>query len=323
MTGRLLQMSGVILDAIYRVRALPAPGTEAEVTGFALSPGGGFNAMVAARRHGMAVDWGGTLGTGPFADAIAAGLAAEGITRLRPRLAGLDQGLCTVLVEPGGERTFVAAEGADGQIGPRDLSDLRVDQYAAILLSGYALGYAGSRATLTDWLTALPRGTPLVFDPAPLITLLAPSARKAALKAAAWITANAAEAQVLTGLAPSEAAMALAQGRAGALVRDGARGAWIAAGTHVTHVPAHPVSSVDTNGAGDAHTGAFIAALSRGNDPRDATALANVAAALSTLYEGPASCPDLATTLAAMAAAAPSSHLPALARAGPPQGGHR
>jgi sugar/nucleoside kinase (ribokinase family) len=127
------------------------------------------------------------------------------------------------------------------------------------------------------------------------------------------------EAHVLTGLAPREAALALAKKRAGALVRDGAKGAWIAADGLVTHIPAYPVTPVDTNGAGDAHTGAFIAALLRGEDARDATALANVAAALSTLYEGPATCPDLATTLAAMTAA--GGPTPALAK--PSFGGPR
>ena len=74
------------------------------------------NAMVAARRMGMAVAFGGTLGTGAFADRIAAALAGEGIDILRPRLAGRDQGCCTVLIDDAGERSFIASEGADGVV---------------------------------------------------------------------------------------------------------------------------------------------------------------------------------------------------------------
>jgi sugar/nucleoside kinase (ribokinase family) len=36
---------------------------------------------------------------------------------------------------------------------------------------------------------------------------------------------------------------------------------------------------VDTNGAGDVHVGAFVAALARGLDPVEAVAAANTAAA--------------------------------------------
>ncbi|MEM6823567.1 MAG: ribokinase, partial [Pseudomonadota bacterium] len=70
MTGGLLQMSGVVVDLLYQVEAVPSAGEEAIVNGFDLAPGGGFNAMVAARRAGMIVAYGGSLGTGPFASMV-------------------------------------------------------------------------------------------------------------------------------------------------------------------------------------------------------------------------------------------------------------
>jgi sugar/nucleoside kinase (ribokinase family) len=42
--------------------------------------------------------------------------------------------------------------------------------------------------------------------------------------------------------------------------------------------------------------GAFVAALGRGLAPVEAARWANAAAALSVTAEGPATCPDLATT---------------------------
>ncbi len=65
MSARLVQLSGVVVDITYRVQALPAPGHEAIVTGFSISAGGGFNAMVAARRMGLHTAYGGTPGTAP------------------------------------------------------------------------------------------------------------------------------------------------------------------------------------------------------------------------------------------------------------------
>jgi len=59
----------------------------------------------------------------------------------------------------------------------------------------------------------------------------------------------------------------------------------------VHRVPGHPVTPIDTNGAGDTHVGSFIAALATGVSPFDAARYANVAAALSTTERGSATAP--------------------------------
>ncbi|MGH3400274.1 MAG: carbohydrate kinase family protein, partial [Streptosporangiaceae bacterium] len=59
-------------------------------------------------------------------------------------------------------------------------------------------------------------------------------------------------------------------------------------------VPGFPVDVVDTNGAGDTHTGVFIAALAHGADPLEAARRANAAAALSVTRPGPATAPTAA-----------------------------
>jgi sugar/nucleoside kinase (ribokinase family) len=295
---RLVQLSGVVMDHVYRVAAVPAPGTEAVVHSATLSPGGGFNAMVAARRMGLDVAYAGTLGEGAFADRIALALAEEGITLMRPRLSGVDQGCCTVLIDDVGERTFVYLEGADGLVTDADLAGLPLGADDWCVLSGYALLYKGSQAALTRWLRA--GGHRLVFDPATVVGMIPGEARQAALAAAHWISANRAEAEVLTGLPdPSAAATALAQRPGGAVVRDGEHGAWLALpGQGVVHVPPYPVRAVDTNGAGDTHLGSFIAMLAQGRDPVESCRLANIAAALSITREGPATAPSLTEVLA-------------------------
>lgn len=310
MSARLVQLSGIVVDLTYRVEALPLPGQEAIVTGFSISAGGGFNAMVAARRMGLHTAYGGTPGTGPFADIARAALTEAGIPILRPRLAGHDQGVCTVLVEPSGERSFIAIEGADGIVSDADLEGLPLRPSDWLLLSGYALAYRRSREALTRWLPAKCRRGRLVFDPAPLVARLAPETLQAALSAALWVTANGAEAAVITGLRdPAQAAEALAKGRVGggAVVRVGAGGCWLATpDAPARHLPGHPARAVDTNGAGDAHIGAFIAMLAKGEAPERAAAIANVAAAISTETEGPATAPELATVLRVMGAAPPA-----------------
>lgn len=302
---RLIQLSGVIIDMVYWVDAVPLPGEEAVVHRHALLAGGGLNAMVAARQAGLDVVYAGNLGTGPFADLAAKALSTQGINPLRARKPGLDQGCCTVLIDRNGERSFVAASGADGILTDEDLAMLEPDSKDWHLLSGYALTYSGSREALTKWLRP---GLRLVFDPGPLVELIVPMALQAAMVAATWVSANKAEAISLAGLVdPSKAALALARDRpdGGAVVRDGANGCFLACSGEVSHLPGFAVNAVDTNGAGDAHIGAFIAGLALGDAPARAAQIANVTAALSTLKEGPSTSPTREEALAAMIAADP------------------
>jgi sugar/nucleoside kinase (ribokinase family) len=85
--------------------------------------------------------------------------------------------------------------------------------------------------------------------------------------------------------------------RAEILVRAGAAGCYVAqrvpgraAGAPV-RVPAPRVTAVDTTGAGDAHSGVFLAALADGLVPLDAAARANAAAAFAVTRLGPATSP--------------------------------
>ena len=298
----LIQLSGVIVDMVYQVEAVPRPGEEAVVRGAFMAAGGGFNAMAAARRAGMAVAYAGGLGTGPLSEIAAAALAAEGIACLRPRDPVRDLGCCTVLVDAAGERAFIASQGADGVATDADFARVRPDPSDWLLLSGYALSYAEMREAATRWLAGPPPPAPLVFDPSPMAAHLDPARVRAALARAAWVSANGAEAAALTGRDdPARAAEALADRPGGAVVRVGAAGCWLALpGGPARRLPGHPVRPRDTTGAGDAHIGAFIAALDRGEDPEAAARIANVAAALSTLGIGPATAPTLDAARSAM-----------------------
>lgn len=290
--GVMLQMTAPVVDMVYSVRALPVSGGEAEVTGFSATPGGGFNAMAAARAAGMEVRLGGSLGDGPMASIVRARLDDLGIKLGRAPLSGIDQGCCTVLLEPDGERSFVSYPGAEGRILPDDIASLKLDDVETVLLSGYSLHYPGARDALVDWIKVLPATITLVFDPSPVVAYLAPERLAPVLERADWVSANAQEAAVVTGTCePESAARTLAQGRCGALVRRGADGCLLAVGSDVYPVPTLAVNVVDTNGAGDCHIGSFIAELALSGDPLAAARYASCAAALSTTRFGPATPP--------------------------------
>jgi sugar/nucleoside kinase (ribokinase family) len=330
---RLLHLGNVVIDLVLGVSALPERGADVLADASWSAPGGGFNVMAAAARYGLRVAYGGALGSGPFAALARAGLAEEGIDVLVPPKPGLDTGVVVSIVDNGGERTFVTAPGAEANLTAHDLAAVLAGPGDAVYLSGYGLVHASNRPALLGWLRRLPDANLVIFDPGPLAARIPPPDLATVLRRADWLTCNAREAAILTGQPdPLAAVRWLADGPAtggrsrpgggdpdgdalsgvvrdshardggGVIVRIGPEGCLLACpGSEPSHVPAFPVAAIDTNGAGDTHTGIFIAALAGGADPAAAARIANAAAALSVTQPGPATAPtaaDLARFLA-------------------------
>jgi len=307
---RLLHLGNVVVDIVVTVPALPERGGDVLASRAAAAAGGGFNVMAAAVRQGLPTLYAGAHGTGPFGSLARAALAEEGIEVIQPAKAGLDTGFVLTMVEAGGERTFLTSRGAEATLTAADLDRVSPAARDAIYLSGYGLVHDSNRAALLGWLARLGVGQVVFFDPGPLVGSIPAAALAAVLGRADWLTCNAREAGILTGLAdPRAAAAALARrvgpaGQARVLLRTGPNGCLIARpGDEVVAVPGFKVGAVDTNGAGDAHSGAFIAALAAGAADTAAARSANAAAALSVTRRGPATAPtreELAQFLASV-----------------------
>ncbi len=78
------------------------------------------------------------------------------------------------------------------------------------------------------------------------------------------------------------------------IVRDGPRGCLVREGSDAVFVPGHPRRPVDTNGAGDTHTGVLLAERAAGLSWADAAARANAAGALKVTRRGPDTAPTRA-----------------------------
>jgi sugar/nucleoside kinase (ribokinase family) len=295
---RLLHLGNVVVDVVLYVPALPGPGGDVLATRAQTAAGGGFNVMAAAARQGLAVAYGGVIGTGPFAALALAACAAEGIEMLQPSKPGQDTGFVVSVVDATGERTFLTSRGAEATLTAADLSRVCPGPGDAVYLSGYGLAHPSNAAAILAWLARLAADHLVIFDPGPLAGELPPEVLDPVLARSTWLTCNARESALLTGRpGPDEALRALSARlpRAGILVRTGPGGCLLAQpGSPPVHVPGFPVEPVDTNGAGDTHTGSFLAALSAGKEPVDATRQANAAAALSTTRPGPATGPTTA-----------------------------
>lgn len=309
MTGRVLHTGQAIVDVVMRVAAMPPVGGDVFASDSAFTAGGGFNVMAAAARDGGEVVYLGATGDGPFGTIVRDALAAERISTPAPPVTGQDTGYCVAIVDDDAERTFVSYLGAEGHVTLDDLTAVEVRSDDVVYVTGYSLLHGTNRASLLAWLPTLPEGTRVVFDPSPLVDEI-PDDAWTALVEGAWLwTLNAREAGLaLNRLArvaagdPGSSTMAedLADrlGRR-VLLRCGGEGAYLAdPGTPGTparravHVPGFPVVPVDTNGAGDAHTGVLAAALARGVDLAAAVPRANAAAALAITRPGPATSPD-------------------------------
>jgi sugar/nucleoside kinase (ribokinase family) len=293
--GRLLYAGNAVVDIVLAVPSLPERGGDVLATGTEVTPGGGFNVMAAAARQGLPVAYAGAHGTGPFGDRVRRAMLDEGIVLLRPAKPGLDTGFVVSVVDADGERTFLTSPGAESTLTAEDLDAAGPGPSDIVTVSGYGMLHASNREALTGWLPRAGDDVLVVVDPGPLVHLIPPRARELLLARADWWTCNAREASAITGLAdPVAAAGALARitGRHGVLVRTGPDGCVVVLrGTAPVRVPGFRVGAVDMNGAGDAHTGIFIAAVAMGADAVDAARTANAGAALSVTSRGPATAP--------------------------------
>ena len=300
MSGRLLHTGNAVIDFVLEVPDLPERGGDVLAANTATTAGGGFNVMAAAARQGVCVTYAGAHGTGPFGDQARAALRAEGIEILRPPRADRDTGFVISLIDAEGERTFVTSPGAEATLALDDLDALKPTPDDVVYITGYSLMYPANRAALSAWLPDIDAATSVVVDPGPLADQIPAPVLELVFARADWWSCNQREAALLTGLDdPADAARALGTRltRARALVRIGAVGCLLVHEGEQLLVPGYAVDAVDLNGAGDAHTGTFIAALIQGLDPRTAARRANAAAALATTVRGPATAPDAGTLL--------------------------
>ena len=185
--------------------------------------------------------------------------------------------ICVVDEGASAERTFLTDSGASQRLGPADWSDALLDGVARLHLSGYLLFSEPSRDLVAVALKAArARGVPVSVDPASAGFLAELGAERflTLVDGVDVLLPSRDEACLLTGLRDAaEAAAELSRRVPLVVVKQGHEGALVARSGEVrARVPAVPATPRDTTGAGDAFTGAFLAALLAGAGPEDAAA---------------------------------------------------
>jgi sugar/nucleoside kinase (ribokinase family) len=314
---RLVFAGEAIVDVLMWVPALPERGGDMLAGSSSVQVGGGFNIMAAAARQGLPVVYAGGHGTGPWGDKVRAALRTEGIRILRPPDRRADTGFDVALVEADGERTFVTSLGAETLREPGAWDRVPLREGDVVYVSGYGLVAPESGAILGAWAARLPPEVLLFTDPGPLIADIPGAILDPVLSRCDWWSCNQREAALFTGASePVEAARRLGRrtGHAGVIVRAGRSGCVLALrvagpatgiqgpGLALSLIPAPAVDAVDTTGAGDAHSGVFLAGIAAMLHPGAAALRANAAAALAVTRSGPATSPSRAELDAFMAA---------------------
>lgn len=314
---RVIHTGQALVDEVVTIDALPARGDNAMASSWGRFAGGAVNILVAASRNGATAVHAGAIGAGPNGDLVRAALDAEDVTASAPPVGDLDTGVCFVMVEPSAERTFVTTQGAERRISVESLQTSDPRPGDIVCVTGYSLAINSTRDPLLAWLDTLLHGVEVVLDPGAAFASLPASTRERMLARTTVFTGNADEARALSGVTgmvdAAAACVRLLPTDAVSIVRDGPEGCAVTVGNETRIVPGYPQKPVDTNGAGDCHTGVLVAGMATfpehpdADDWARACRRANAAAAIKVTRSGPATSPTASDVDAFLAANPPTS----------------
>ncbi|HLW84717.1 MAG TPA: ribokinase [Candidatus Sulfotelmatobacter sp.] len=266
----------------------PKPGETIFGQKFNLGFGGkGANQAVAARLCGAEVFMVARVGSDLFGPATIENFKKLGIDATHVKqVEGLSSGVAPIFVDPSGQNRILVVKGANDALKPADVdaaaetlktADCIVLQFEIPLETVYyAVAFARKY------------GVRCIVNPAP--------AQPVDLKALAdldYFVPNESEAETITGTAVHSvedarqcAAKLIVGGIRRVIITLGAKGCLLADRDGSEHVPAFPMKSIDTTGAGDAFIGSFAVFLGEGIPEREAARRANLYAGLSTTGVG-------------------------------------
>ena len=286
--SRILVVGSINVDIVALTERLPTPGETVTGGTLLINYGGkGANQAVAARRLGADVRFIGCIGEDTFGPQLRQSLAAEGIgVHGLTTLAGMHSGTAVIVVDAAGRNQIAVASGANLHLTvdwvrrfPEDFA------WAQVVICQLEVPLDTVLWTLR---TARQHGATTVLNPAP-----AQPVPPEIWPLVDYLTPNEVEAAQVSGLplatlndADNVARTLLARGPRVVILTLGVQGAFVGTLDHMVHIPAFPVTVVDTTAAGDAFTGALAVALAEGCPLAGAVRFANAAAGLACIQRG-------------------------------------
>jgi ribokinase len=285
---RIAVIGSANVDLTTFTEQFPKAGETIFAQRFDLGFGGkGANQAVAAHLCGADVFMVARVGSDLFGPATIENFKKLGIdTTHVKKLEGLSSGVAPIFVDPHGQNRILVVKGANDALKPSDIdaaadalksADCIVLQFEIPLETVYhAVAFARKR------------GIRCIVNPAP-----AQAIEKRALAELDYFVPNESEAESITGMPARNLADAkkcaekmLGDGIRRVIITLGANGSLLAGRDMTEHIPAFPVRSIDSTGAGDAFIGSFAVFLAEGINEREAVRRANLYAGLSTTGVG-------------------------------------
>jgi ribokinase len=285
---RIAVVGSANIDLTTFTDQFPKPGETIFGQRFDLGFGGkGANQAVAARLCGGEVAMVARVGSDLFGPATIENFKKLGIDTTHVRqVEGLSSGVAPIFVEPNGQNRILVVKGANEALKPAD-----VDAAAETLRGADCIVLQFEIPLETVYYTiafARRHGIRCILNPAP-----GQAVDTAALSGLDYFVPNESEAETITGIPAGTLAEAercaeklLAAGIGRVIITLGDKGCLLAGRGEREHLPAFPVRSIDSTGAGDAFIGSFAVFLAEGAGEREALRRANLYAGLSTTGVG-------------------------------------
>jgi ribokinase len=272
-----------------KVERLPCTGETLLGTGYRVDYGGkGSNQAVGSARLGAKVNFVARIGKDAFGEMALSLYHDEGIDVANVKqTVGTPTGVGFIMVEAAtGNNCIVIDPGANELLTPDDISSCSVAfASTSVVLTQLEIPVAAAEAALR---LGRAGGAITILNPAP-VRPLPPSI----LQLVDVLTPNQVEAKVLTGRNPDAvieperlARELICSGVKQVVMTMGERGALMVTSSSSTHVPAVPMSAVDTTGAGDAFNAGLATALASGASLETAVQFAVVTGGLAVTKEG-------------------------------------
>jgi ribokinase len=290
--AEILVVGDATVDQMYFVDVLPELGGEVTARRAVMEPGGaGGTIAVALARLGHQAAIATRVGTGPFSELALKHLRASGVDLALVQYdPNLQTSSVTLLITPDGQRTMIGASGASRYL---DVAALAMDHVAdrdALVVSAYSLMGGPQRAYALQALAhAKDAGVRTFVDMGTGAVNALQDRLMPLLEGVEVVLMNEKELFALTGRASISDAVAGLQERGieRVVVKVGEMGSIVVTPERSELVEALEIDGVlDTTGAGDVYTAAFVGALLDGHDLLGAAWIGNVAGALTTTEIG-------------------------------------
>jgi ribokinase len=287
----IIVLGDVNADIIARVSSWPKPGGECLAERVELLCGGvGANCALALRRWGISARLVACVGNDDLGSTLLKTLAKNGVdAKFIQRTSKAMTGVLYINVTPDGQRTFFGSRGANCLVRPQPSGSAVLKRAMAACLMGYSFLDAAPETAARQILRAVhARGGLASLDVGMEPSHKIPLKILRLAKRVDLLFVSSEEAAALTGTRDPRKSFARLR-EAGArhvVMKLGKHGCLVCEDGEVRQVPPFPVRVVDSTGAGDAFTAAFLQARLRSWPFAEAALAANAAGAAAASVVG-------------------------------------